>query len=94
MFWPDFISHVLATWYLSYILTAQNGPFLILARLREVSMFKGLLSCIYCVAPYVALGVYLAAKNGSLGAPGVRILAIAGGALMARSFTGAGMHDR
>jgi hypothetical protein len=81
---------VLATWYISYILTAQKGPFLILERLRN--RFGGLLDCIYCIAPYVAAGIVLLMRNTSWGTPVVQVFAIAGGALMLRSYTGAGLH--
>jgi hypothetical protein len=87
----DFIIYALATWYISYIITAQSGPFDILEKMRQ--RMGGLLSCIYCVAPYVAGIVYVVARNNeSIGYPLVVIFAIAGLSLMLRSYTGAGLH--
>lgn len=93
MNWPDLIVAALATWYISYIVTAQNGPFLIFARLRRVKQFGGLFSCIYCTSPYVAGGIYVVMRYTSWGAIPAQILAIAGAALMLRAYTGAGIHD-
>lgn len=87
----DFIIYSSATWYVSYILTAQNGPFSILERTRD--RVGGLLSCIYCIAPYIAAVVYVAAESHeSIGYPVVCVFAVAGFALMMRSYTGAGLH--
>jgi hypothetical protein len=90
----EFIMFAMATWYLSYIITAQNGPFSILEMLRERTHQRmgGLLSCIYCVAPYIAGLVYVVSRNAEIGYPLVRVLAIAGFALMLRSYSGAGLH--
>jgi hypothetical protein len=85
--------HVLATWYIAYILTAQNGPFSILARLRALPVLHDLLQCIYCAAPYVAVGVYAVGGHEGMGYPIIQVIAIAGAALMLRSYTGAGMRD-
>jgi hypothetical protein len=88
----DLIVAAIATWYLSYVITAQTGPFLIFEKLRQ-SKAGGLFSCIYCTSPYVAGGIYAAMRCTSWGITLAQILAIAGAALMLRSYTGAGMHD-
>ena len=89
----DFLIHVLATWYISYILTAQNGPFSILAKIRAMPLFHNLLQCIYCTAPYVAAGVYLVGRHASIGYPVIQVIAVAGAALILRAYSGAGLHD-
>jgi hypothetical protein len=89
----EFLCHALATWYISYILTAQNGPFAILVTIRAMPAFYELLQCIYCVAPYIAAGVYVIGRNSAIGYPVVQVLAVAGAALMLRSYTGAGVHN-
>lgn len=88
----DLLTCALATWYISYILTAQDGPFLLLKRLRAMPAFYKVLQCIYCTSPYVAALVYLAAQHEAVGLPVVQVIAIAGGALMLRSYTGAGAN--
>ncbi len=87
----DFLIYASATWYLSYVITAQSGPFSILEKMRQ--RMGGLLSCIYCIAPYIAGIVYVVARhNESIGYPLVCIFAVAGFAMMLRSYTGAGLH--
>lgn len=86
----DFIIYATATWYLSYVITAQDGPFSILEKMRQ--RMGGLLSCIYCIAPYIAGIVYVVSRHEEVGYPLVCIFAIAGFSLMLRSYTGAGLH--
>ena len=87
----DFIVAILATWYIAYILTAQSGPFLVLERIRN--RVGGAFECIYCISPYVAAVVFAAIQHTSWGIDVAQIFAIAGAALMLRSYTGAGLHD-
>jgi hypothetical protein len=88
---PDFIVAILSTWYISYILTAQTGPFLILEKVRDRA--GGVFDCIYCIAPYVAGIVWLVMQYIEQGNDIAQVFAIAGGALMLRSYTGVGLHD-
>lgn len=84
MTWLDFALIALATLYLSEIITGKDGPFGIFAKLRALPSM-GLLRCIWCTAPYVALlmlGVYWFAP------PVVYVFAVAGLALALRSYTG------
>jgi hypothetical protein len=87
----NLIVAIFATWYLSYILTAQSGPFLILERIRN--RVGGALNCIYCTSPYVAAIVWLGIQHTTWGIDVAQIFAIAGAGLMLRSYTGAGLHD-
>jgi hypothetical protein len=89
----ELLTYALATWYLSYIITAQDGPFLVLKRIRAMPLFFAVLQCIYCTAPYVAGVVYLVSRNTEYGLPIVQVVAVAGAALMLRAYTGAGLHD-
>jgi len=87
----ELVTLALATWYLSYIITVQDGPFLVLKKARD--KWGGALKCIYCLAPYVAAAMYVVSRNNQYGLPIVQVVAIAGGALMLRAYTGAGLHD-
>jgi hypothetical protein len=87
----NFIIYACATWYISYVITAQSGPFDLLEKARD--KVDGLLSCIYCIAPYIAALVYAVGEyHESIGYPVVCGFAIAGLSLMLRSYTGAGVH--
>lgn len=75
-----------ATLYLAEIITSKDGPFGILKRLRELpSVGVGLLSCIWCLAPWIAGLVIIAYVVFS---PMVWIFAVAGLALALRSYSG------
>lgn len=80
----DFVMIAFATLYLSEIITGKDGPFGVFTKLRQVPSM-GLLRCVWCTAPYVALlmlGVYWFAP------PVVWVFAVAGLALALRSYTG------
>lgn len=92
MNWLDFILLAIATWRLSYLLTGEDGPFLILVKLRSLRPLRGVLGCIYCTSIWAAAalwGVYRIEDAQ----PVVWILAISGLALMLRMYTGVGVHD-
>lgn len=81
----DFLIATCATWFVSYVLTSLEGPFHLLKGLRRG--IGGPLNCIYCIAPYVALVMFLGLSEFS---SIVEILGIAGGSLLLRAHTGAG----
>ena len=54
----DAVMVALATFYASYVLTNTKGPFDAFLRLRERFPMGGLLTCIYCVALWLALAFY------------------------------------
>lgn len=86
----DFLLLSCATWYISYVITAQDGPLGLLLRLRQTKGLQGVTSCIYCVTPYVAFTMYgMMIHSGEVVVYG---FAIAGASLMLRSYTGAGVH--
>lgn len=87
----DLLAYALATWYLAHVTATLDGPFSLLKRLRDRKYMGGLFECVYCLAPYVGAVVYLTAQN-EYGRYGVEVFAIAGAALMLRTYTGAGMH--
>lgn len=87
----DLLITALATWYIAHVITALPGPLRLFERLREIKHLAEFLSCIYCVSVWVAGVVYLLSQNET----SIYIVypfAIAGGALMLRTYTGAGMH--
>lgn len=86
----DFIATAIATWYICYVLVSKSGPFRVLERIRAKS--GGLLECIYCVAPYVALLLYMLVLHTDFGIHLVQVFGIAGLSMMLRSYTGAGIH--
>lgn len=87
----DFLVSALATWYLAYVISAQSGPLRLFERLRRVGQLHELLSCIYCLSVWVAGGVYLVMVHTDVQWL-VYIPAVAGAALMLRSYTGSGMN--
>ena len=50
----------LSTYGAVYLITQTSGPFAIFSRLRELGLFRKVLSCFYCAAPWTA-AVILAA---------------------------------
>jgi len=81
----------LATWRLSYMLTAESLPFNIGSKLRARFPLGGLTTCIYCMSVWVAilmLGLWYTDLY-----PIVYVLAITGGAMVMRSYTGVGIND-
>lgn len=85
MSWLDLLILALATWYASRVLTKEAGPWGLLAKLRAVWP-RGPLTCIYCTAPWAAAALWADYRYGW--PPVVWVLAVAGLALMLRSYTG------
>ena len=86
----DIILLSAAVWYISYSLTALEGPFNIFVKLRALKL-GGLFDCIYCTSFWVgfmAIWFWLGGFEALL-----YPLGLAGLAMMLRSYTGAGLHD-
>lgn len=85
----DLLILALATWYISFIVTAPrfSGPFGVLAWLRARKSLEGVTSCIFCFAPW-CMGLLLLIWHTPV-APVVIVFAGAGGALMLASYSGA-----
>jgi hypothetical protein len=79
-----------AVWYISYCLTALDGPFDSLVKLRSLKM-GGLFDCIYCTSIWVGFGAILFWLYGY--AALLYPFGLAGVGLYLRSYTGAGLHD-
>lgn len=79
----DLVLVALATWYLSYAITATHGPFRLFETLRKSIPHGGLLECPICLAPYVAL-ILLLVPMGVV----VQALALAGAAMLMHGLAG------
>jgi hypothetical protein len=73
----------LATWYLSYAITATHGPFRVFEILRKSIPHGGLLECPICLSPYMAM-ILLLVPMGVV----VQALALAGAAMLLHGFSG------
>lgn len=86
----DLLILALATWRLSYMVTSESGWYRIFEIIR--TRIGGATTCIYCFsvwASMVLLWCYLTPFVII-----VYVLAISGLALVIRSYTGVGLHDR
>ena len=57
-FWPKFCLAVLATWRLTHLLAHEDGPWDLIARLRQVlgsSWLGELMDCFYCLSLWIAV---------------------------------------
>ena len=88
---PNLLILALATWYISHCVTREKGAFNVFGRIREYLPLGGLTLCIYCLSVWVAIPCYILLNTRF--AVLVYLPAIAGAALMMRSYTGAGMHE-
>lgn len=77
-----------ATLYLAEVVTGKDGPWGIFRWLRARTGASGLMTCIWCFAPYAALALLLVWLLVPYGNYPVYVLAIAGVALALRSYTG------
>lgn len=86
-------SVICATFYLSYVIAHTGGPLGAFKYLRTPHRhidLSGLLGCIYCLAPYIAVVMWVMAVS-PYWAWSVDIFAVAGAALLLFRFTG-GSH--
>ncbi len=94
MFNPlDVLILMLATWRTAHLLTSEDAPFRLMARVRERTTLGGLLMCIKCASVWTAaalLWFYSAFIHPlSFAEFCLLIPAISGGALMLASYSGA-----
>lgn len=84
-----FVAATLATWRVTHLITAEDGPFNIVARLRQAAGagFVGqLMDCFYCASLWVAAPLALWVAHG-WDTRVVAWLALSGGAaLLERAF--------
>lgn len=75
---------ILATWRVTHLITAEDGPFNLVARLRQGvgdGFFGDLMDCFYCCSLWVAAPLaYWVGASGV--ARGVAWLALSGGAIL------------
>lgn len=79
-----------AVWYISYALTALDGPLNLFVKLRALKL-GGLFDCIYCTAiwvGFVAIWLWMGGFETLL-----YPFALAGWSMMLRSYTGVGLND-
>jgi len=82
----DVLILMLATWRTAHLLTSEDAPFRLMARIRERTTLGGLLTCIKCASVWTA--ALMVALWFTPLAWIVWLLAISGGALMLASYTG------
>lgn len=66
-----FVIYALATWRVASLITSENGPFNVFARIRqavgandpgEIAGLRELFTCVWCMSVWVAAFWYLAAR--------------------------------
>ena len=75
---------LLATWRVTHLITAEDGPWNLVARLRQAAgagFFGDLMDCFYCTSMWVALPMAYWVGT-SWPARGVAWLALSGGAIL------------
>lgn len=85
----DLLILSLATFSMAYLLVREDAPFKLMAKLRAVSTFGGLLSCIHCSAFWCAILCYVLLSTPL--APIVYVFAIRGGMQFMYRYTGGDM---
>lgn len=85
----DFLLITLAAYYIAEVVTTKAGPFDIFANLR-LELRWGVLACIWCFIPYVAIVLFLALLFIPCAIMIIEVFAICGAAMMLRSYTGSG----
>jgi hypothetical protein len=79
-----FVAATLATWRVTHLITAEDGPFDIVARLRQAAgagFFGQLMDCFYCASLWVAAPLAIWVADG-WSARAVAWLALSGGAIL------------
>lgn len=75
---------ILATWRVTHLITAEDGPWNLVARLRQAAgsgFFGHLMDCFYCSSMWIALPLAYWV-GASWAARGVAWLALSGGAIL------------
>lgn len=86
----DILLWFLSTFYLSHAITNTSGPFQAFSWARTHIPHGGLLSCIVCIAPYIAALLLLSYQFTSII---IYICAAAGASVLAYRWTG-GAHTQ
>lgn len=81
----DLLILSLATWRLARLLTKEDAPFKLMARIRE-RLKWGVFECIYCTSIWCAIALYVIWRTPA--APIVTVIGISGGAMMLYRYTG------
>jgi hypothetical protein len=82
-----FVIGVFAVWRIAYAATTEDGPALLLARLRRtVARWTAVLECFYCASVWIALPVALAIGT-TLGERGLLWPALSGAACLLHRLT-------
>jgi hypothetical protein len=84
-FWPRLVLAALACWRLTHLISAEDGPFDILLKLRQRlgdGMLGKLMDCPYCVSIWVAMPLALLLCTDVLGWL-LAVLALSGAAGLA-----------
>ncbi len=79
-----FVAATLATWRVTHLITAEDGPFRLVARLRlaaGVGFFGELMDCFYCASLWVAAPLACWVADGWMTRL-VAWLALSGGAIL------------
>ena len=78
------VASTLATWRVTHLITAEDGPWNLVVRLRQAAgagFFGDLMDCFYCTSLWVALPMaYWVGTSWT--ARGVAWLALSGGAIL------------
>ena len=83
---PDVLIIAAAAWRLAYLVTKEDAPFRLMARLRSRTTIGGLLDCIKCASVWTAALMVLLWVTPLQ--PVVFVFAVSGAALMLASWTG------
>lgn len=81
----------LATWRLSFMLVSETGMFGVFTFIRKHANVSGVLNCIFCTSVWVAILIMVVWYSDLY--PSVYVLAISGGAMVMRSWSGVGIND-
>lgn len=87
----DFLIAAFASWGLAYLVTREDAPFRLMARLRQHIKLGGLLTCIKCAALWTAaLVVFLLPHPADVALYLMYVFAVRSAGLMLASYSGAG----
>ena len=90
--WIRLLVAVLATWRVSHLIVAEDGPWDIVVRLRRRAgpgMFGRLMDCFYCTSLWIAAPCALIVTR-EIAAWAISWLAVSGGACLLERLTGGG----
>lgn len=82
----EFLILATATYRTAYLLTNEDGPFLLALKFRQATTLGGLLTCLKCASVWCALFMWLLWQTPLQ--PVVIVFAVSGAALMLTSYSG------